>query len=509
MQATDTTSGLDLRGWDTVSAVRINDLNRAIQQAGTTPPAFRQTYLERGSEITATGDFTAWKILPDGDGVELKMEIPLENVMVEARGQKTACGDGLALITARLELLPTDTMAEPGARKHVLVLAKPTERTPITVDKIELATGGFSEHLHSQTALSLWLNANISAFTHVFAAVTLHDVLDESSDFAWLKPTHTAYAFGRNTDKPEHSILAVLAMTQHRSPSGLAFQVEPDLIAQTENAAYAIARPRVLHQMIRDGLPLAFPGLKLSDLTVNDDTGTISLKRNKGPILDNVERDGKTYEVKLQKLIVTVFQTSIKVESETKTKMALGVYSVCSSSATYKMTMIDSPAGGKRVGFELIEQSEPEHRTEITDGRKNVKKWLFIVAGIIALIGLVIAGIIFFALAAPPVLLILAIAGKVAGAAVIALILAGASMSLQEWLLDDKGLVLDFLAMNAVSAISWSTGTTFKPRIVDLNGVLQISGIFDLEPHIDTLSQLNEAATFQAEFTDFMQKRAA
>jgi hypothetical protein len=509
MQTTDTTGGLDLRGWDTVSAVRISDLNRAIQQAGTTPPGFRHTYDERGSDITAAADFTTWKILPDGDGDELKMEIPLENVTVEARGQQTACGEGIALVTVRLELLPTNTMAEPGARKHVLVLAEPTERKPITVDKVELADGGWSEKLHCQTALSLWLNANIRTFTHVFAAVTLYDVLDETSDFSWLKPTHTAYAFGRNARHPERSILAVLAMTQQRSPSGLTFQVDPDLITASENAAYAIARPRVLHQMIRDGLPLAFPGLKLSDLTVNEDTKTISLKPGKGPTLDNVESEGKTYDVKLQKLVVTVYETSIKVESETKTKMFLGVYSVCSSSATYKIAMINAPDGSKRVGFELVEQSEPEHRTEITDGRKDVKKWLFIVAGIIALIGLVIAGIIMFALATPAALVTLALAGKVAAAAVMALILAGAGMSLQEWLLGDDGPVLDFLAMNAVAAIAWSTGTMFTPRIVDLNGVLQISGIFDLDPHIDTLSQGNEAAAFQAEFADFMQKRAA
>ena len=86
-------------------------------------------------------------------------------------------------------------------------------------------------------------------------------------------------------------------------------------------------------------------------------------------------------------------------------------------------------------------------------------------------------------------------------------------MKLYDWIVNDEGPGIDFLAMNAVAAISWSSGSNFLPRIVNLNGALQIAGIFGENPDIDSIpfksGLARSAEQFQAEFSEFMQKRAA
>ena len=159
-------ASLDLRGWDTVSAVRIGDLNKAIRDAGTTPPEFSQPVDARGKNANTSANFRPWQVLPDGDGEELKMQIDFEEAVVDIEGQETKCGGGVALITVRLEMLPTDIKTAENARKHVLVVAQPNKRQPITVDKVVFDEDvGFSEELVFDTGLGLWLNGHITKFS--------------------------------------------------------------------------------------------------------------------------------------------------------------------------------------------------------------------------------------------------------------------------------------------------------------------------------------------------------
>ncbi|MEO1537286.1 MAG: TULIP family P47-like protein [Pseudomonadota bacterium] len=506
-------AGFDLRKWDTVSAVKISTLNKSIHDAGTTPPGFDQHIDIRGKDAMVTANFRAWEVRPNGDGHQLKMALPLDMVMIDMGGQQKFCGDGLAEITVQLELLPTGSKPEQNAEKHVLVLAEPTKSEPISVDKIELSDGDFRDQIAVDTALTIWLNDHITKFTHVFAVVTLHEVLDLGEDFSWLKPTYSAYAFGRNATTPSESILAVLAMTQHRSPKGHVFQVDPTLVGPSDTVAYAISRPRVVHQMIAENLPLAFQGLKKDDLKVDEEHWKISLKTGKGPVLENIEHEGKTHEVKLERLVVTVKEQTIQVESETKTKMFWGVYSLCTSSAVYKIKLIISENGDQKIGFDLVSQTEPEHRTVISDKRKNVKKYLAIVGVILLAIAAIIVAVITFVTLGPAAVAILAVCGKVAAIAGIVAIAAGGLTALQEWFLGDDGPTIDYLTMNSVAAISWSSGTNFMPRAVALDGALWIAGSIAPNPDIDTVplkaAPTIDPAGFQAEFAEFMQKRAA
>jgi len=505
--------GFDLRDWDTVSAVKIGTLNQAIEAGHRTPPGFEQPLDIRGKDYFVRAGFKPWRVLSSGDGHILNMELDLEEVIVESGGESKFCGGGLAQITVRLELLPTGSKPSKKAEQHVLVLAKPTKAEPITVDKIELSEGNFRDQVVVENALAAWLNDHIATFTHVFAVVTLHEVLDLGDDFNWLKPTFSAYAFGRNANKPSESILAVLAMTQNRSPKGKLPQVDAGLVSSKDTVAYAISRPRVVHQLIAENLPVAFQGLETSDLTVDEEHWRIKLKRGRGPVLKNIEHEGKQHEVALSRLVVTVKETTILVESETKTKMFWGVYSVCSSKAEYKFNLIEDAQGNQKIGFEVIWEETSEHRTIVSDKRKNVKKYLALVGIILLAIAAIIALVIAFAALAPATVAVLAICGKAAVIAGVAALASGGLIKLQEWLLGDDGPSLDFMTLNAVAAISWCSGTNFKPRAVELDGVLRLAGQLGPDPHIDTLPlkavPAFDPVAFQDQFADFMQKRAA
>ena len=504
-------TAVDTRGWDTVSVVRVDAVNDAIKSARTTPSGFRQPSFEDTKEIVVSGGFEPWQILNGGDGAQLFMSMPVRDLMIEVNGVPKDYGEASAKVLVELELLPTDVSQIPGTREHLLVVARPSETRTISVINSEMeGKPTLADQARFEDGLEVWLNDHIAKFMHVFAAVTLQDMIEETAGTVWMKPTHSTYAFGRHATDPGASVLGVLSRVGGRSPAGLSIQIDVNDIPAGCNAAFLISRDRLITDMIADGLPLAYEGLKRDQIDVDLDDRVIRLKNGESPMIKTVDHDGSTYEVQLTMLEIEVQATQISVRSQTRTKIIFGAWSVCEAGARYGFGPTTNNAGEDTIGFFLIDEDEPEHTTQLDPGTLDVKKVLFIVAGIIAIIGLVIAGLVWAGIVTIGALTAGAIFGYAMGASGIVGGLGFITWAIEKIQQNDAP-AFDLTLSNPVSSVNWCTGTSFKLTEAGLSGAFRIAGIIGGEPVINTMKSAGPppARAFQDKFAAIMQARAA
>ena len=67
----------DTFGWDTVFALRVDDVNKAIISGKSTPTTFSQSV--NNGEVVASGTFTDWQICMGGDGKLLHLALPISS----------------------------------------------------------------------------------------------------------------------------------------------------------------------------------------------------------------------------------------------------------------------------------------------------------------------------------------------------------------------------------------------------------------------------------------------
>lgn len=497
---TATGRSVDTAGWDTVSAIHISELNNAIRLAKTSPADFSN---EADQGVHVAAEFGDWKILPDSDGPILSMELPMKHLCVTEGGDRRTYETASAMVDVHLELLPHDPDNSDDKQLHVLVVKLSQSRKnehAADVTKV-IIDGDHSvvDEVYVSMALFNWLQANLRRFTQVFATINIHRIVDQNEAFAWLKPTHVAYAFGYNALDPEKSVLGVLCQTGGRSADGLIYQVQAEAIPPGSTAGYVISKARYLRDMLAPALPRAFDGLKAKTIKINsDDSG---LKISKPAQLKDVESDGKKYNVELTELDVALYETEISVDSTTKTKIFPGIFSVCVSTGYYAFGLLNRKSGGKTLGYYETRDFKSENTTEKTRGAIITE----IILGIIAAVaGLILTFVTFGAGSFIAIGLGVALVGSIA---------AVTTMEVVELIRENDGPPVDLLVANATDAVTWATGSHFDPNVAGLNGDLQIGGTYIEDPDINTLAggraaALSPQACFQARFALRMKERS-
>lgn len=514
MQQMRATRPVDTNGWDTVSAVKVSEMNAAIAAAGTSPAGFE---IAPDDKIRAEGRFGDWMIGPGGDGHLLNLVIPLMDTSLTFNGETTKVPYALAQVRVRLELLPTGRSntsaltAETGVEveEQILVVRTGLDRdiTALEGPSSQVATLlqiegiddlGIIEQSVLSMALDMWFNENLASFRHVFATVNIAKITaeDSSGAFDWLKPTLVSYAYGHNVVTPEDGVLAILGQTSGRDADGLIQQVQAEMIPPGNDACICISKRRFLRDMIGKALPKAFKGLKPSHITYKSRDGGIRVTR---PVeLEAVPHDGKTYDSKLERLDITLRETDMQVESRTRTETSPGIYALAAMQASYNFGMIRNKSGQKTMGYEVIGKPKTQEWTE-KDKAVEISQ---LVAGILA----AVVGIAAIVVSGGTATIAL---GVVAG------ILAGTSMAIgiAEKVAEGDGPPLDLLIANATSSVVWSSGRRFDPTMITLNGGLQMAGNFQ-EAKAPVPGALTTEAprasyqkAFQAEFADIMDAR--
>ncbi len=478
---TTTTKGLkaDTYGWDTVFAIRIDDVNASIARAKSSPTVFSANTKDPHTqfEVDINGNFGDWEITIGGSGKLIHMKTPVTSLV--AKGKKIdgtpitfTYGKGSFEIEVELEYIPQETPSSNTTGtfhdlkvKHTGATADEQVVTVLGAYNFKNSTDGsntpFDEISDDVcTAMQSWFNNNLIDFSHVFTTVNLNRVADKGQ-FKWLLPTSTSYAYidGETTDD---SVLGVLCMTDNRSPDGLVQEVSPNAIPSGSRAGFLIAPERFIEEMLLPSMPLVYKGATSSDFKLRtDDTGLVL--SNAAVTIDSLkDNDGNSYQTELKNFELSTNNQELSIDATTRVEVSPGIHAFTHYMASFGLTLHTLPNGSETIYYIAVGDPVTEHWTEESEGVKITK----ILEGIAAAIITVAVGVLTdgagFAIAAIVLGTLAGVASKVPDIIANANTNASPSISL--------------LTFNAVDPIKWNDQKDFDLDQVSLNYAVQMGG---------------------------------
>lgn len=389
------TSGavVDTFGWDTVFAIRLPDVNRAIAKAGSSPTSYRASRQYGSVNASIDGTFGTWAVTQGGSGSIVYMTIPLPSGTLEFEGTYPYV-DAVATISVHLEyvpLTPTDAKSGTPTALRVKSLGSGQEK-PVTVENLVFngtqPNGIVGPFLRDM--LEDWFAANMMSFQHTFSVVSLNAIADNHA-FQWLKPTSQGYAYAQPGDGATDNdcILAVLCMTGGRSAAGLAFNTTTAMIPTDGNgnaarAGFVISGARYLQDVLLPALPQAFSGATAADFAVVAGTTTakninaVTMTPLKG-YTPHVGVGDFEVELKAGELVISLIDAHVPISPGIDLYLTYTIHAGCRlqvrSDGTQALVMYDT------------QDIDYHHETEIA-------AWVTVtevIAGLIA--GIILAGV--------------------------------------------------------------------------------------------------------------------
>lgn len=436
----------------------------------------------------------------------------MRDVQVAYQGATADLSAAVADVRVQLQYIPAGPrmMTAPGTDEevevetHLLVLRTEPDgglltaggtddiATVLSVDRRrELPTRLYSV---LRIGLNQWMNDNLAAFQHVFAAVNVVKSVgeDTSGGFDWLKPTSVSYAFGHNARTPEDSTLSILCMSGGNSADGLIAQAQADMVPDGADAALCISRQRLAQDMIGKGIPLAFDGLEKKHISYTNKGTTVNV--NKSVQLENVKDpdSGRTYAPVLKRMEVRVGETDVRLDTITETKITAGVWSIINSIDTFTYGLSVNSKNQKTLAFKQLTHDDKRQTRE----EKSAKIWEWVTRGL-AFVGLaaltVLSGGVF----------------AVVAVVTAALLVGNLTRDAIKLTRGNDGPPIDLMLTNATQAVTWSTAQRFDPVFAGLNGGLQIGGLVGRKGLLGAEDPSEAQKAFQAPFSVIMAARAS
>jgi hypothetical protein len=476
----------DTLNWDTVFAIPITEVNKAIVQRKSSPTSFDYT---SDTGTTLRGSFGDWQVTSGGDGGLVWLAVPVANVT----GTFSEFGDvawakGTLIIEVRLlriphvESAPADQPADasPTTRRiafkvraqsndpddPVVSLKQPDFLADPTGPAVENAGLDVIKSLLSGLLVD-WLNQHLADFEHVFATVELNDFIDHTATWAWCKPTYTDYAY---TDglTPQTSIFGVLCMTGGRQGTAQQIQqIDPYVIPTGSIGGFLVSQQRLLEELMLPTLPMKWTRSTRDDyeVVVGSSEGSyehiLQLKAGRSVQLDDVVQNNAPYTPYLKTMKITMNNTELAFETYTETDVGSGVTAYCKTQHWYTIELGQNKQGQTLVYRET--QKPVMLQGTIEQPGMEIVKWIEIIVGVVAtvVLGVVTEG-----------------AGFAVGAVVIGL-LVGAAIAEPEIVAavnTDTSPSLDLLVLNATHPITWESSSVFNLNFAGLNGPLQLGG---------------------------------
>lgn len=466
MNLSDTNTEVQTYNWDTVFAIPVKYVNKAIADKGSSPKSF--TY--KDSLISLTGNFGTWQICQGGDGKNMRFAFSLSSLVMTmlSTGKTTNVDSGNFVIEIILEYLPhTDPNNTNPNSKPVKLVVKSTSDDPDNPPVAKVMSSydgspGDIEVAMLDLGITNWCNANLAEFDHIFAVVDLNTMVDTKWQF--VTPNYTSYGY---VDGPtlDDSVFGVLCMTGNRTGENNDQQISPNAIPTNSVAAFLIAPQLMMNNLIAPAIANAY-GLSTSDFTLSPDGSTLTLNSGITPDLPPVQDDnGNSYTPTLQSLSIQTNGQVLELISTTQTVIddALGVVATCTATHWYNITLGSTQNGnGQALNFSYAQPPSIVHSVAQTS--EGVINEIFYDITI--------------ALAAA-ILIILTGGAAAVAVGVVAGLLIGAidiSAALEKSLNTDTSPAVDLLIANAVAPITWPDAGDFKLNNAGLNVALQLGG---------------------------------
>jgi len=458
-------------GWDTVFALHIDDLNRAISAQGSSPDSFEVA--DAQDDISATGSFGLWSVVPGGSQDIVKMQVPLENAILKVAGNERPPVRAVATIEFRLRFLDQDAGDTDGAQSVLHLTANPNapsdQEPAVTITDLscrEGATPKSMDRIELKFLLETWLNANIGTFQHVFAVVNLNAAAAHDG-FAWLQPTHVEYAY---TDLAHgDGALAILCMTEGRSADGLVQQVVANVIPPGQRASFLLSNRRVLEKVFLPVLPSLFKDADASAFCIGEDGESITTTDDK--VKFTVETsDGVKHKSDLGKFEFSLTDHDIAFGMATRTAVSPGIFE-CTRTENFLGLALAELNHGQTLVFTDTRPASVVHWTENDKGFTVAE----IVLAAISLVGIAVAT---FATGGTALAATALAAGILAG-------LGAGGVALSPLIIDEIGTAnaptFDRFLLNTASNVKWTGGSLLRLKRVEICGAIRMSGNLDMQ----------------------------
>ena len=462
----------DTYGWDTVFAIRVDDVNASIVRAKSSPTSFSGTGTDplSSTEFSLSGTFSDWQITLGGSGILIHMATPVTTMKVKSASAEFQFSDGEFVIEVRLDYLPhTDTPVNSTGTFHNLVIKQKTAENDevVTVISSRFAEANYDNFKTDiEAAITEWFDQHLNDFVHVFATVNLNRVADKGQ-FAWILPTMTSYAYidGETVDD---SILGILCMTQGRSAEGLLPEVSPNAIPDGSRAGFLISPERFLKELVLPTMPNVFPGSHPDAFDIGPDNRSIVLKNNQ-PLQLDVEHEGKPYPTLLQRVEISTTPGQITMDVQSMVEPSWEIYSYSHNVNSYDITLHTIQTGENAGQQTLFYVTPPppyapveEHWTVVGPGAQFVEAIQKIIVALLAIVvGIVTDG-----------------AGFVVGALILG-VLSGVASEIPNIIAaanTDDAPPIGMLRFNCIDPIRWADQADFTLDQAAMNLSLQLGG---------------------------------
>ncbi|CAH1763919.1 22933_t:CDS:1 [Entrophospora sp. SA101] len=465
--------------WDTVFAVHIADVNKAIVNGMTKhpekyPQAWNSTI--KGSifspSYSGSGTFGAWQVTLGGSSTILKMKVPVKNCTIIASSTTIPVESATAYIEVHLKFLPHD-----DNENHNILVVKTTTTSstdPVVVvlsivqDNVDPQNNDINNAL--KNLLQNWFNDNLIQFSHVFATVDLNITAAAGDGFQWLHPTTTSYAYIDGATEDD-SVLAILSMVNGNSSSDAVQSVEAGAIPKGSRACLSISKKLFITQMIMPNLKNVFIKSPADNFITTHNGMEVEIKDSIA--LNSIFHAGLYYYPTMTKYTMTINVDTIEMYMFIHIPISPGIDAYAETTSYYRIKLVTAEDGTQKMTYEMA-------KDPVTHTWHEVAVWVDIVEGLADVILAVVAiGIANAISATKSVVIRLVISAIVGGlAAAVAAVLE----KIPEWIAEEipKELPsLDGLITNAFKSINWTDSGDFELTAIGFNGSFQMSG----DPH--------------------------
>lgn len=450
-------------GWDTVFAVRIENVNAAIAARHVSPAGFRHTDPD-DPNVFCAGQFGDWEIVRGGDGDGVNVRLPLRDITGASKGttgySSYRCAQAALVVTVRLHFVET---ADGPSKQHLTV--RPTA-VSTDVPVVQTYSADFTQAPVNppfavyaiQAAVISWCTDNLAEFGYVFAVA---DLADEADTGAWsfLKPNQVSYAYVDGPDDAD-AYLGVLAVTGSTDTGKLQQVLDTRVVAAGEEGAFVISRQLLLRDLILPNL-----GTLWTDFTPNKAVFTdnaLALAANTTVTLPATDYQGTTYHPVLKEFSFTCEGEQITVAAYTETVTQEGVTAWCRTTARYTIVRGTNSSGQVTLAYQQLGDPTVSHGHYIDESVEITDIILGIVLGVALAVVVVLTG------GAAAVVI------AIVGALVVGLI--SLSPQIAGLVEDGDAPAIDMLQDNIYAPMVWTDSRDFTVSSVTLDGSLRLGG---------------------------------
>lgn len=459
-------------GWDTVNCIKLPLVNQVLATSDRYPHELHMTLNEKEHWAIATS-YGPWQVAAGGSGSILMMKLPLTQATMTYGSNRIAVANGYALISIKLRYLP-QTPTSAATQDNPIDIeqliadaeARSADDPAVVVQRVNYGSGTPTEEEKALfvASLALLLNANLGAFTHIFAVVNLNQRAAQK-EFVWLKPTFTSYAYFQGLDD-DNSYFAILNQTEGRTPEGLTNQVSASAIPSAMNASVLISSTLFIRQFVFPGLTRAFTHAATDAFTI---TGLGQAIENVRQVrLDDVRVGAVNYTPYMNAFRLQIVGEEIQMTTKVSINISPGIDAYVDATYFYTVGLARRKDGSLTLDF------EPAGDPIITSWY-TVAFWVTLTQLLVSIIGAVIGAVVAEAIENVVMkVVVVALITIVAGvAAAIPTLIAQVITEGAASALPPIGPMID----EASAPVEWPSSSGFTVQSAELNGAFQLGGM--------------------------------